>query len=85
MDLAALAEEKYSCLCGCRRLIHITMRDIVRDFCEVLDKPYAIVLHPNGIPMDAFVTHCWSEPFLDFGACAFGLDHSHFGTNETRS
>lgn len=47
-----------------------TMRDIVETFitrkCQRTKKSYALYLNSAGRKVDAFVTHCWDEPFHDF-------------------
>lgn len=47
-----------------------TMRDIcekiIKPCCQENGKPYALFLNPNGLKIDAFITHTWDEPFVDF-------------------
>lgn len=52
------------------RFDQITMHDINRDFlqplCQKSGKSYALHQNPNGLLVDAFVSHCWDEPFGSF-------------------
>lgn len=46
------------------------MRDInkhiIEPRCRAEGKSYNRSLNPNGLKVDAFITHCWDEPFFDF-------------------
>ena len=46
-----------------------TMRDVVRNIVIPNQKPglsYSLARNEHGLKLDAFVTHCWDEPFKEF-------------------
>jgi len=47
-----------------------TVRDINRHIivpkCRETEKPLAMQWNDEGLRIDAFITHCWDEPFADF-------------------
>jgi len=47
-----------------------TMRDIVEELikprCKATRTSFALSLNPDGLMVDAFITHCWDEPFQAF-------------------
>ena len=46
-----------------------TMRDVVRNIVIPNQKPglsYSLARNEGGLKLDAFVTHCWDEPFKEF-------------------
>ena len=47
-----------------------TMRDInkriLEPHCRTHDTSYALSLNPEGLLVDAFITHAWDEPFAAF-------------------
>ena len=51
----------------------ITMRDVNREMlvehCRQCGTCYALSVNPKGLRLDAFITHCWDEPFRDFVQC----------------
>lgn len=50
----------------------MTMRDIaervIRPRCQTSETSFALSLNPNGLMLDAFISHSWDEPFQEFVA-----------------
>ena len=46
------------------------MRDvnqaIIKPLCQRSGRSYALAMNPDGLLLDAFITHAWDEPFGDF-------------------
>ena len=69
LDIDALAKDKF----GSRDYPKKTMRDVCSDNivprCRGTGAAYALSLNqPDGLPVDAFITHSWDEPFGSFVA-----------------
>lgn len=66
MDIEALAKETFG-YWGFRRLSMRHVNDaIIAPKCRESGTSYALALNPEGLPVDAFITHCWDEPFSEF-------------------
>ena len=58
-----------------------TMRDVTREIiipeCNESGTSYALSKNPEGQKIQAFITHCWDEPFFDFVDSIEKEFHSH--------
>ena len=66
LDVANLAEQIF----GIRAYPLKSMRDIndaiIIPQCKLSGVSYALSKNPQGLSVEAFITHCWDEPFADF-------------------
>ena len=69
LDVETLAQQKFG--------IQLYQLQSMRDITETIIIPkcqegrevavsYAMSLNPMGLPIDAYITHCWDEPFAEF-------------------
>jgi len=46
--------------------MHDINREIIKPRCNITKKPYSLYLNPEGLEIDVFCTHTWSDSFSEF-------------------
>ena len=66
MDVEDLAQETFGTWSYCKKTMRDVNKHIIVPHCRKFATSYARSLNPLGLKTDAFITHCWDEPFADF-------------------